>query len=435
MRKYMLGLITVIMILLVAPITYAYASEDEAIVFVSEAEEDPDTAESISEILTKYRDSGEDLATLQRVKLMELRSAYEHLTMAEKVHVNGLEVLESAEAALELIYEPEDKLEPDPETAAGMNYVFDVRTDRPKLSLSIRYMTDEDKDGTIDHPALMLISPSGEEIQLRENTAVMSGDNLTLDLTWEDGFVQLDIRSADFGLWQVQASNVCYFSAGDYIGKKEETGFSAEEPEETSAEKAEVNQPTRHRSRPAAVIRALRPLIIITVVGALLIAGIMVLSKLKKSGWKPRRRKEKDQAPVLLDTDDQNDDEEYRRMQVLMEKQQVFVDEGSDDDEDEDAEYEAARNASGKEEEQSAGYIEYGVYVSQIGDEEDETEVVREEEPVSEEKEAGQEEEKPNDEAPKQETPKAPKKKEDPKNKTYVEIQIPAQFGMRTRHH
>ncbi|MBR6404697.1 MAG: hypothetical protein IKS18_00705 [Lachnospiraceae bacterium] len=357
--------------------------EEDPVVFIEETEETQDIAESISEILTSYRDSGEDLAKLQRVKIMELRSAYEHLTMAEKVHVKGLQLLESAEAALEISYAEVDELTADPDTMAGMNYTFEIRDDRPKLSLSIRYMTDEDKDGVIDHPDLILVSPSGEENPLREHMSLISGDSMTLDIVWENSFVQLDIRSADMGLWQVKSSNVVYFSLGDYIGQEREAVFESVDSEETKAE-GTVQKQVKQRSRSAAVLGALWPLIFVTVLGVAGIGAILYFSKRKKTGHILRRKVQQEDDP---DDEEELSEEEYWKMQKIVEKQQVFRDDDSDDrDEDEVVRPERREEADAKDDqkEENPGYIQVEVYPSEIGGDEEDDDLTL---PIREEKE------------------------------------------------
>ena len=361
-----LVIISLLAFALFIPLPVAAKEGDNAVVLVEETDGPLDTAESISEILTEYRDSGTDLAKLQRVKIMELRSAYENLSMAEKVHVRGLDVLESAEAVMEISYSEADELSEDPETMAGMHYAFEIRDDRLMASLSIRYMTDENKDGSIDCPELILVSPSGEEIPIRKNTNTMSGNNLTLDMVWEDTFVQLDIRSADMGLWQVKSSNVVYFSLGEYIGREQDAEFESVDTDETEGE---TTKKVRHTSRSAAVLKALWPLLLATVLGAGVIVAILVFSRRKK---KARSLKKQDEDNYD-DGEDELTEEEYRKMQQFVEKQRVFLDDGSDDEDEDDLLTEDEPNngnEAGKDIE-TPGYYEVAVYPSELGDDED----------------------------------------------------------------
>ena len=376
MKKWMLLISIITAAVLLTCLGRSTYAADDAVVYEQETEDSKDVAESISEVLTGYAESGEDPSKLQRVKIMELRSAYEHLSMAEKTRVQNLYILKKAEELLEIQYIEEETLSEDPETLAGMVYTFEVRDDRPKLSLSIRYMTDEDKDGTIDRPNLSLKSPSGEEILLRENTNTMSGDKLTLDLTWQESFVQLDIRSAENGLWQVASTNVVYFSLSEYLGA-EEAAFAPAEEDDT-AEVSERTGSGRMR-RSAAVIRALRPLIIFTAVVVAGIVGFVVFWKMKKNGFKRKalRTPEDDDDDYEYDDEEREarrikEEEELQSMQRLIDNQQIFMDDGYDDyDDAEEPRKESEEEQTSQEENSDPGYVSYEVYPSQMDDEED----------------------------------------------------------------
>lgn len=217
-------------ILSVVTIKTAFANGNQATAATETAPDALSNTERVSAMLAAL-----DIENPNADAVREARAAYEALSMAQKMRVEGLERLTAAEAALseeaketttptETV--PVNTQDPDRVTQkSGTQYSFRINQYLCQLTLTIRYQTDEDNDGRMDPPSITLISPTGKEFEIRDKTSV-KGDGLDIDVMHTPSFTQVDVTQATDGTWEVKTSNKVLFVLSDYAGVKPSESFA-----------------------------------------------------------------------------------------------------------------------------------------------------------------------------------------------------------------
>ena len=297
-----------------------------------------------------------------RDMILELHDRYEALSTAAKTKVENYELV--------LYYIDYLRLEfPEPTEETGIredkgkkiddHYVLSINND--SVSVTVHYAMDHDSDGIPEVPGISLVSPKGAEYELREGTTAVENAEISLSVSWEEKFMQMDIFSAENGIWQIKTDDVAVFNAFPYAGQhadvftpETESGSGGIVPETGVSEEQNENK------KDATLQKAIVKLVLTLVITGLVITGICYgayrllhkgerdvkdRSSRRKSG---RRKKEKEEK-YEEDDDDDDDDEmfeddwdekEKARRKLLKERENMkkFLDKRKKEGEDQDSE-------------------------------------------------------------------------------------------------
>lgn len=165
-----------------------------------------------------------------RAGVEQAASLYDALPDADKVHVTNASKLRE----LENVYEIKDAQQrgeekenakesntsstESQERAAVANTEFSVQMDEAMKSVTVllHYEYDVDGDGVNDTPDVTLTSPAGSVIRLQQGYPVISRTDITAQVVFSDSQTEIDIKTADSGIWTVKSSIPVVFETTTY---------------------------------------------------------------------------------------------------------------------------------------------------------------------------------------------------------------------------
>ena len=216
-----------------APIA-VYASQEDVAAVISAIDNLPAT---------------EDLDASYADMVKNVWDAYSNLTTAEKITVSNSEKLikeydklvnagvlkdekkEEESAQKDLDEQRANTQISGTEESQVTDYTFDYDPKKP-ISVVVRYTTDADGDGKGDVPGrITLTSPHADTYPVTNTNTKLSDDNLTVGLSWENNFIQMDFAKATEGKWTISTSIPCTFTAIDYAGAKQDISYIGEKAE------------------------------------------------------------------------------------------------------------------------------------------------------------------------------------------------------------
>lgn len=203
----------------------------------------------------------EDLNDSHAQEVKALMSAYSELSTADRIKVKNFSVLEEAfndlvdkgvltnedntvlqEKEAQKKKQENKKLSGDA-ASEEKEYTFSSDGKTP-ITIMIRYTTDADGDGVGDVPQrIVLTSPDGTTYPVSNTSLAMSdGDNLKVELSWTDLYLQMDFQHFAEGNWTIETSQAVTFSSKPYTGethkvKAEDENKSNKEEKKTTKKK------------------------------------------------------------------------------------------------------------------------------------------------------------------------------------------------------
>ena len=283
MRKWFITVVMAAM-LAVTPVA-AWADETTA---VEQTEASPASVESLISSIDGEYPKEED------VKIA--REAVETLTMAQKVNVKNYNLLRAAEQKIA----ERTGSRPDSGQKRGTKYSFRISEYVPKVTITVKYMTDTDGDGIMEAPVLSMTSPTGAAIKI-------PGDKDSIQSSWYDFTITrtqsgatINVLKAENGTWTVEADNEVFFTLSDYAEQPsyEEVDPSAAVP--TTAPEKSTDTKKKSNSSIGPVIG------LCACVGILVFLFIMMKKTPSSKNDKKTKKKEE------TDTDGEQSEEEYQ---------------------------------------------------------------------------------------------------------------------------
>ena len=273
--------------------------------------------------------------TIEDKAIKEARYSYNSLTSAQKVKVNN----ESKLAELENIYgiqydydqiyaTPSEPEETDGNVKKGTSYTFNIDDSKQNITIVVRFTTDANMDGIGDVPAINLVSPDGETIEINNISPQIRNASINTSLTWTDNFMQMDIASAENGTWTLMTDILCTFESREYAGNRTDLNPIPSEDEVHSPSKADPeNKEEETTENKKSSSNA--PLIFLAVAVAGFI-GLFIWTKKSPAGDQKNKKSNKNAAPV---TPTLSPTEEYEMLKAeLSEIEKEFEDEEFQDD-------------------------------------------------------------------------------------------------------
>lgn len=156
-----------------------------------------------------------------------LRASYEALSIADKVSIDNLYLLEAAENVIngtpEVSVTPkpsyyEEKVEETPNQSQTKEFTFAISKDRPSLSITVQFVTDDNNDGKGDISDLLLTGPGGLSATLNTRVTEIDRDNMKFKCSWQENFMQIDIQQLPAGGWVIQSEIPMLFTRRAYMG-------------------------------------------------------------------------------------------------------------------------------------------------------------------------------------------------------------------------
>ena len=213
----------------------------------------------------------EDLNASYADMVKNVWDAYSNLTTAEKITVSNSEKLikEYDKLVNTGVLKDEKKEE---ESA------FDYDPKKP-ISVVVRYTTDADGDGKGDVPGrITLTSPHADTYPVTNTNTKLSDDGLTVGLSWENNFVQMDFAKATEGKWTISTSIPCTFTAIDYAGAKQDISYDGEQAEKKKDASKKDAKKTAETPKSEKSSDIFLPVILLLVVAGL-IGGLIAFYK------------------------------------------------------------------------------------------------------------------------------------------------------------
>lgn len=308
-------------------------------------------AEQVSAMIEQLPAEEEDVTERNAEDIARAMEEYESLTAAEKIKVKDYERLEKlyeeadARGFIEhkVTTEQQDQMHAEEEQsqleisdsveAGETEYVFSITDDYPSLSVVIHYITDLNGDGAGDMPSrIVLTSPSGITVPISNSNTALEDETMDIALTWESGFVQLDVASAETGKWKITSSDPVTFKTIPYAGVQKP--LKAEEEKEKEDADTEVQE---EEESSFGFGRLIIPLLLIGVLIYLLKAYIFKKSENEKDR-KPVEKKQTIEEDIPRRMTDKEVEEQMRR--EFMERKSREAEEYDEEDEYDDLEEE-----------------------------------------------------------------------------------------------
>lgn len=238
----------------------------------------------------------EDLDASYADMVKNVWGAYSDLTTAEKITVSNSEklikeydklvnagVLKDEKKEEESAQEDLDEQRANTqisgtEESQVTDYTFDYDPKKP-ISVVVRYTTDADGDGKGDVPGrITLTSPHADTYPVTNTNTKLSDDNLTVGLSWENNFIQMDFAKATEGKWTISTSIPCTFTAIDYAGAKQDISYIGEKAEKKKDTSKKDTKETTKIPKPEKKGSIFLPAVLIFIVVGL-IGGLIAFYK------------------------------------------------------------------------------------------------------------------------------------------------------------
>ena len=273
-----------------------YAEQTEKLISTNTEADTTYTASEVDELISTIDTENPDQASVAKAK-----EAYESLSMAEQLAVENYDTLLETEKALNM---DSDSTNQDSEDTAnqknGDSYTIRFSSYMPQATLSIRFVTDEDGDGKMDAPNIIITSPTNEIYEIEEEESTLQTAECEIDILRADSYIQLNVSSASDGVWTFKTSNRVIFESSDYKGNEEPANFSP------STENADSGEDTETGSK-TTTSKGTSPLILVVFAGV--VAGLFVFIKKMPSGNKKQDKKTSGSASkTLSDSDEDKED-------------------------------------------------------------------------------------------------------------------------------
>ena len=263
-----------------APIA-VYASQEDVAAVVSAIDNLP----AVEDLNASYADM-----------VKNVWDAYSNLTTAEKITVSNSEKLikeydklvntgvlkdekkEEESAQKDLDEQRAGTQISGTEESQVTDYTFDYDPKKP-ISVVVRYTTDADGDGKGDVPGrITLTSPHADTYPVTNTNTKLSDDGLTVGLSWENNFVQMDFAKATDGKWTISTSIPCTFTAIDYAGAKQDISYDGEQAEKKKDTSKKDTKKTAETPKPEKKSSIFLPAVLIFIVAGL-IGGLIAFYK------------------------------------------------------------------------------------------------------------------------------------------------------------
>lgn len=249
--------------------------------------------------------------------IKKARYSYNALSMAQKARVHNESLLAEMEIDAGITYNYEDiyslseqEASSDNGSKKGTNYVFEITSNNPVLTIVVRYPVDE--EGAPRPTVVTLTSPDGTVNELTNDTTQLRTSSMNIFLTWTDTFVQLDVSHAEYGKWSINTDNVCSFIPKEYAGSKTEIEAIPEDDIKTTEEAATPEEHETGSQLDVGLIVGI--ILVILVIIFMIYIAKHPFNKTINSGKKQRaeevKKQEKDQMI--------SDEEEYRQMKAQL---------------------------------------------------------------------------------------------------------------------
>ena len=232
----------------------------------------------------------------------EARSAYDALSMAQKMQVEGYENLTAAEAKLGVDSvstesgQQQNNNAPDTGSKSGKTYTFYISDYTPQVTVMVRYQTDADGDGKMDSPNISMTSPSGTQFEIPEGATALEDEEYKLELVSTPSYTQIDVAFAKNGTWTVNTSNLVLFTLSDYSGDTPAQEFKGEKIEPVTIEEPKNNS-----------------LLVLGGVAAALAAAFILIKKMPSGKQQGGKKKEEEGPDIPRRMSEEEEIEAIRR--------------------------------------------------------------------------------------------------------------------------
>ena len=241
---------TVVGLLMIAGLLCCWGGSVYAETTVAATQEAGSATEQVSAMLLALNTEEPD-----KEAVAAARAAYEALSMAQKMRVEGYDRLLAAErnlpqettATQETV--PINTEEPDKEAQkSGTQYSFRLNQYLTQVTLTIRYQTDENADGRMDAPIITLTAPDGQKIEIKE-TQSFKAEQWNITTSVEPSAAKINVLRGMHGTWAVTTSNRVVFVLSDIEMPTESETFEeiSSEPE-TTAQNEPSDEPQKAKS-------------------------------------------------------------------------------------------------------------------------------------------------------------------------------------------
>ncbi len=290
-----------------------YAEQTEKLISTNTEADTTYTASEVDELISTIDTENPDQASVAKAK-----EAYESLSMAEQLAVENYDTLLETEKALNM---DSDSTNQDSEDTAnqknGDSYTIRFSSYMPQATLSIRFVTDEDGDGKMDAPNIIITSPTNEIYEIEEEESTLQTAECEIDILRADSYIQLNVSSASDGVWTFKTSNRVIFESSDYKGNEEPATFSPSTENTDSSEDIDM-------SNKATSSKGTNPLILVAFAGVVAVLFIFIKkmpTANKKTDKKTFRATNKTLSNSDEDKEDTSAEDEIRKIKEEWEKE------------------------------------------------------------------------------------------------------------------
>lgn len=243
--------------------------------------------------------------------IMRIRYMYNALTMAQKSRVPNESILYSWEKKYGITYDyssielPSDADSTDSKKA--VSYTYTISNETPSISVSIKYISDNDADGNMDVPEINLKSPDGSIISISLGMTEIKNTNMFIKFTWTPTFMQMDIADSTKGKWTITTDTPVIFTSMDYAGSLNDIEPIPEYTREDVKEDTPAKKNVKSKTHTSTFIRI--------GLAVALVAGYIawsVMSKNKKNKAKQAKQQVRIEKLVRSDEDIEKKKRELR---------------------------------------------------------------------------------------------------------------------------
>lgn len=252
--------------------------------------------------------------------VVKAREAYDALTLVQQMQVEDYEVLVEAEEAIGLANEPvNEEIPTDEAQTQNTKYSIAYEGTSP-LTVSLKYVTDEDGDGRMDTPLITITTSKGNTIELTAEMRTVDAEGGTLEILRAPTLTQITFNGVAEGVWTIRTSNEVLFSNRNAISVVEPAPME-EESEESSAAK--------QQSAAGGLLEAFLPLILL---GAAFGGFMVFMKKLPQIQQKKKNQepKEVDAFDEIAEDETLTDKEKEEKLKALM-RQDLNLDSYNDE--------------------------------------------------------------------------------------------------------
>ncbi len=184
-------------------------------------------------------------------EIKQIRYLYNALPMAQKARVKNEEQLFAIEQKWGITYDYADVYRTEASEdilldtqIKGIYYSFELNDSVQKTSISLRYLTDMNMDGTKEVPSITITKPDGSKIELSQKNAEIREAELHVLSTWQADFMQIDFANGVYGTWGITTDLPVIFTQIDYAGAEQpmEANTSTEAVTETKIDGEEETE-------------------------------------------------------------------------------------------------------------------------------------------------------------------------------------------------